>query len=92
MFLMFLEGSVKSSSVVFVLLIKHFLNPLPFIRGSSIIMFGFSAILAVIGIALIISSLLKKPTFKIHIVGRKSITISSKLEEIFIIVRKYEEK
>jgi len=55
-------------------------------------MFGFSTILAIIGIALIITSLLKKPTFKIHIVGRKSITISSKLEEIFRIVREYQEK
>lgn len=53
---------------------------------------GVAAILVIIGVAVIILAFLKKPTFKLHIVGRNPITLSSKLEEIFRIVREHQEK
>jgi len=50
-------------------------------------------ILAFFGIILIVAILFLSPNFKIHIVGRKPLTISGKeLEEIIKIIRQYREK
>jgi len=61
-------------------------------RILSLVSIGVSAILIIVGLAVIILAFLKKPTFKIHIVGRKPITLSSKIEEIIRIVREHQEK
>jgi len=50
-------------------------------------------IVGLIGVIIIIASFLIKPVFKIHIVGRKPITLSGRLEEELIkIIREYREK
>jgi hypothetical protein len=68
---------------------NYFLNQLS-LMNNSILIIGLAALLAIMGIALIISSLLKSPTLKIYVVGREPIIISGKLKEIFRIVREHQ--
>lgn len=51
-----------------------------------------SFIMGLMGIILIVASVFITPKFKIHVVGRKPLTISGKLEEIMKIIRQYREK
>ncbi|MCR3907135.1 MAG: PH domain-containing protein [Tenericutes bacterium] len=73
--------------IVFAVISNQLLEAIPIFRTISVLSLLISAILAITGLAVIILALLKSPTLKLHIIGRKPITISSKIEELIRISR-----
>lgn len=78
--------------IIVALGLNQILNQSVFNRSIPFLGIGVTAFFVIIGLAVIILAFLKKPTFKIHVIGRNPITLSSKLEETFRIVREYQEK
>lgn len=52
----------------------------------------FAVFIGLIGIILLVAGVFITPSFKIHVVGRKPLTISGELEGIIRIIRQYREK